>query len=189
MLLGVCIILFPLFLWLQHTTPVKASKFSRGGIKFTKIKSNRCQTEGESFWPIKVLPSKGWIICFELLHCYQKRRQQPVWGGIRSVCPKTRGGAAARRNHGKRVMADRPKQLGMVLTDSHQLSLDFVCFCSEESSALCLAPCSASTVSHKPHLNRHLVWTKVLLFIWIYWWYLRSADTACFLLKIPMRIL
>ena len=61
-------------------------------IKFKKIKSNRCQCEGESSWPIKVLSSKSWIICFELLHCYQKGRQRPVWGGIWSVCPKTWAG-------------------------------------------------------------------------------------------------
>lgn len=37
-----------LLLWLQHTALVKSGKFSHRGIKFTKIKSNRCQTEGES---------------------------------------------------------------------------------------------------------------------------------------------
>lgn len=84
-----------LLVWLWHTSPVRACKFSSGGggrIKFKKIKSNRCRGEGESSSLIKVLPSKSWIICFELLHCYQKGRQRPVWGGIRSVCPKTRTG-------------------------------------------------------------------------------------------------
>jgi len=67
------------------------------------------------------------IICFELLHCYQKGRQRPVWGGIRSVCLKTRAwDTAAQRNPGKRVTADGPRQPGMGLIDSHQLSLDFV---------------------------------------------------------------
>lgn len=40
-------------------------------IKFKEIKSSRCQSQGESSSALKGLSSKSWIICFELLHCYQ----------------------------------------------------------------------------------------------------------------------
>lgn len=42
----------------------------------------------------------------------------------------------AQRNHGKRVTADRRRQLGMGLTDSHQLSLDSVFTFVERSRVL-----------------------------------------------------
>lgn len=40
-------------------------------IKFKEIKSSRCQSQGESSSAPRGLPSKSWIICFELLRRYQ----------------------------------------------------------------------------------------------------------------------
>lgn len=146
----------------------QSSKFSRRGIKFTKIKSNKCKTEGDVLVTYKSAPIKGLNHLFWIITLLSKGTAAAcLRRNLICLCKNSGGGSAAQRNPGKRVMADRPRQLpAMALTDSHQLSLDFVCFCSEESSAACLAPCSACTVSHKRHLNRqfkqtccHLYWS------------------------------
>lgn len=74
----------PLLARLQHAAAARACKFSR--IRFKEIKV-RVRVSLRQLW--EGLSSKSWIICFELLHCYQKGLWRRVWGEIWSVCPKT----------------------------------------------------------------------------------------------------
>lgn len=93
----------------------------------------------------KLLSSKSPIICFELLHCYQKGRQRPVWGGIRSVCPKTRTGILQSGG----TMGKKKWRLtgwgscGWIWLTAVSYVWPAVDFCLVESSVDCLAPRSA----------------------------------------------
>lgn len=107
---------------------------------------------------MKVLPSKSWIICFELLHCYQKGRQQPVWGGTRSVCLKTRTGIfQPRGTMGKEWRLTGGGSWRWVWLTAIGYLWDCVYFCLVESSVDCLAPQFLRGSSRKIH--RRCNWT------------------------------
>lgn len=109
-----------------------------------------------------LFPSKSWIICFEILRCYQKARQQPVGRGIGSVCLKTRA-RLLRGNQWRLTGRNSWGQLWLTAI-SHGL-----CACVLQTR---LCSCTGSRTPHLRHIcinctNCAFYWLTIFLYFTI----------------------